>query len=81
MTKTTPTIDMTGFVPLAGVGDNIQGYIKGAEEMVLRIKLDNPLGTSTSGKSLLLASTKGNLAIPTADCKVGINVYRPVREG
>lgn len=32
---------------------------------------------SKSGKSVVLASTEGNVTVPGTDVKIGLNVYRP----
>lgn len=46
--------------------------------LVIRIDLSQNLGVSKSGKSLLIASTGGNVSVPASpEIKLGINCYRP----
>lgn len=55
-------------------------------ELVLRIPIDTPdkAPLSSSGKSKVLASTRGNMALDlkvgnkTFPVKIGLNVYTPV---
>ena len=49
------------------------------EGNILTIKVDisKEFGMSSSGKSLIIASTEGNVSIPEKDeIKIGLNVYR-----
>ena len=48
------------------------------EGNVLNIKVDltKEFGPSASGKTIIIASTEGNVAVPDRDEKVGLNVYR-----
>jgi hypothetical protein len=46
---------------------------------ILTIKVDvtKEFGPSSSGKTIIIASTEGNISIPDKDdVKVGLNVYR-----
>lgn len=45
---------------------------------VLTIKIDlaKEFGPSSSGKTIIIASTEGNISIPGRLEKVGLNVYR-----
>lgn len=46
---------------------------------ILTIKVDitKEFGMSSSGKSLIIASTEGNVSIPERDeIKIGLNVYK-----
>jgi hypothetical protein len=45
---------------------------------ILTIKVDitKEFGPSSSGKTIIVASTEGNVAIPEREEKVGLNVYR-----
>jgi len=46
--------------------------------LVIRVDLDKNFGASSSGKSVIIASTGGNVAVPEREeVKVGLNVYRP----
>ncbi|KFN39218.1 hypothetical protein KN63_02750 [Smithella sp. F21] len=44
---------------------------------ILTIKVDvtKEFGPSASGKTIIIASTEGNISIPD-DVKIGLNVYR-----
>ncbi len=49
------------------------------DENILTIKVDlsKEFGESSSGKSIIIASTEGNQAVPeNEDVKVGLNVYK-----
>ncbi|RJX20365.1 MAG: hypothetical protein C4570_03915 [Ammonifex sp.] len=44
--------------------------------LVIRVDLTKSFGPSTSGKTTIIASTEGNVAVPgREDVKVGVNVY------
>jgi hypothetical protein len=48
------------------------------EENILTIKVDlrKEFGPSSSGKTIIIATTEGNVNVPgTEDKKVGLNVY------
>ena len=48
------------------------------EGNILHIKVDlsKEFGPSSSGKTIIIASTEGNVAIPDREEKVGLNIYR-----
>ncbi len=48
------------------------------EGNILTIKVDmtKEFGPSSSGKTIIIASTEGNVNVPDRDEKVGLNVYR-----
>jgi hypothetical protein len=49
------------------------------EGNILTIKVDisKEFGKSSSGKSIIIGSTEGNISIPEKDdIKIGLNVYR-----
>jgi len=49
------------------------------EENILTIKvnLTKEFGPSSSGKTIIIASTEGNISIPEIDdIKIGLNVYK-----
>jgi hypothetical protein len=51
-------------------------------KLIITIDLDQEYGRSSSGKSITIASTEGNVSVPEHDeIKVGINVYRPLPKG
>jgi hypothetical protein len=56
---------------------NIETRVQG-EKLVITIDLTKNFGLSGSGKSLIIASTEGNISVPgREDVKMGLNVYRP----
>jgi len=50
---------------------NIEGNI-----LTIKIDLTKDFGPSSSGKSITIATTEGNYAIPGREEKVGVNVYK-----
>ena len=45
---------------------------------IIEIDLTKELGPSASGKSVVIATTRGNVPIPGAETyKLGVNCYRP----
>ena len=55
---------------------NIQYEFKDGK-LTLEIDTTKPGEMSKSGKSMVLASTRGNVGIPGTAFKVGINLYEP----
>jgi len=55
----------------------IMGAIKGGK-LILAIELKTEGALSKSGKSMVIASTRGNIGIPGTDLKLGVNLYKPV---
>lgn len=46
--------------------------------LTVTVDLSHPGTVSKSGKSLIIASTEGNKAIPGADdYRIGLNIYKP----
>lgn len=45
--------------------------------LIIRVDLSKEFGPSASGKTTIVASTEGNVAVPDHEVKVGLNVYRP----
>lgn len=53
------------------------------EKNILTIKIDlsKEFGESSSGKSIVVATTSGNVAIPgKEEVKIGINAYKPKKK-
>jgi len=49
------------------------------DQLIVTIDLSQDLGLSASGKSVMIASTGGNVSVPGhEEIKIGLNVYRPV---
>jgi hypothetical protein len=44
--------------------------------LTITVDLSKEFGPSSSGKTVIIASTEGNVAVPNRDEKVGLNVYR-----
>lgn len=59
--------------------ENIKMDVKG-NKLIVEIDLKHEGGFSKSGKSKVIASTKGNVTVPGANenIKIGINCYKPV---
>ncbi len=56
---------------------NIQMTVEG-NKLVITVDLTQDFGPSSSGKSITIASTEGNISVPgREDVKVGLNVYKP----
>lgn len=55
---------------------NIEMTVKG-DELVIKIDLTKDYGRSKSGKSIIIATTAGNVSIPEhSDIHLGLNLYR-----
>ncbi len=44
--------------------------------LTITVDLSKEFGPSSSGKTIIIASTEGNVSVPDRDEKVGLNVYR-----
>lgn len=44
--------------------------------LTIKVDLSKEFGPSASGKTIIIASTEGNVTIPDRLEKVGLNVYR-----
>lgn len=54
---------------------NIQMDLSG-NVLTIKVDLTKSFGPSSSGKTTIIASTEGNVAVPgREDVKVGVNVY------
>ena len=54
---------------------NIEMKVEG-NTLTITVDLSQRYGKSSSGKSIIIASSEGNQAIPgNADIKIGLNVY------
>jgi len=54
---------------------NVQMTVEG-NVLTIRVDLSKDFGPSSSGKTIIIASTEGNVAISDREEKVGLNVYR-----
>lgn len=51
--------------------------IQEADILTIKVDLSKEFGPSSSGKTIIIASTEGNQPIPDKDnIKIGLNVYR-----
>jgi hypothetical protein len=46
------------------------------DTLVIEIDLSQDFGPSKSGKTIMIASTEGNVSIPGRTEKIGLNVYK-----
>jgi len=54
---------------------NMEMEVKG-DKLIITVDLSQRFGKSSSGKSIIIASSEGNLALPGAEeIKIGLNVY------
>ncbi len=44
--------------------------------LIIKVDLTRDFGPSKSGKTIIIASTEGNVSVPERDEKIGLNVYR-----
>jgi hypothetical protein len=54
---------------------NVEMTVKGTT-LTITVDLTKEFGPSASGKTIIIASTEGNVTIPDRQEKVGLNVYR-----
>jgi len=59
------------------IGRNVTVALEG-NTIVIRVNADAEGTESKSGKSSVVGTTNGNVAIPGTDLKLGLNVYRPL---
>jgi len=54
---------------------NVEMTVEGTI-LTIKVDLSKEFGPSASGKTIIVASTEGNVTVPTRQEKVGLNVYR-----
>ncbi len=54
---------------------NVEMSVEG-NTLLIKVDLSKEFGPSSSGKTVIIASTEGNQTIPGREEKVGLNVYR-----
>jgi len=54
---------------------NVEMTVAG-NTLTIKVDLTKEFGPSSSGKTIIIASTEGNVSIPDRDEKIGLNVYR-----
>lgn len=56
---------------------NVEMKVDG-NKLTIVVDLSQEFGLSSSGKSVTIASTEGNVAVPgDEEVKIGLNVYKP----
>jgi len=55
---------------------NVEMNVDG-DELTIKIDLSQDFGPSKSGKTIIVASTEGNIAIPETEMKIGMNIFKP----
>ncbi len=46
------------------------------EILTIKVDLSKDFGKSKSGKTIIVASTEGNVSVPEREEKIGLNLYR-----
>ena len=54
---------------------NVEMSVEG-NVLTIKVDLSKDYGPSSSGKTIIVASTEGNVSIPNREEKLGLNVYR-----
>ncbi len=54
---------------------NVEMSIDGST-LIVKVDLTKEFGPSSSGKTIIIASTEGNVSIPNREEKIGLNVYK-----
>ena len=55
---------------------NVEMSVQG-QELIIKVDLSQSFGRSSSGKSLIIASTEGNQPVPgNEEIKIGLNIYK-----
>ncbi len=54
---------------------NVEMTVEG-NILTVKVDLTKEFGPSSSGKTIIIASTEGNISIPDREQKIGLNVYR-----
>ena len=54
---------------------NVEMTVEG-KILTIKVDLTKDFGPSSSKKSIIIASTEGNVSVPNRQEKVGLNVYR-----
>lgn len=61
--------------------ENVEFQVNG-DQLTIVVDLSCELGQSASGKSIIIATTSGNVSVPGyEEIKLGLNVYRPAQVG
>ena len=54
---------------------NVELTVEGTM-LTIKVDLSQEFGPSSSGKTIIIASTEGNVSIPDREEKIGLNIYK-----
>lgn len=54
---------------------NVQMAVDG-NILTIKVDLSKEFGPSSSGKTIIIASTEGSVSVPDREEKIGLNVYK-----
>jgi hypothetical protein len=54
---------------------NVELAVEGTM-LTIKVDLSKEFGPSSSGKTIIIASTEGNVSIPDREEKIGLNIYK-----
>jgi hypothetical protein len=54
---------------------NVELTVEGTM-LTIKVDLSKEFGPSSSGKTIIIASTEGNISIPDREEKIGLNIYK-----
>ena len=57
--------------------ENMEMTVNG-DELTIKVNLKQDLGLSKSGKTRIIATSRGNAKIPGTDVTIGLNIYKRV---
>ena len=60
---------------MEAIGENIECEVKGTK-IILELDISGSGTPSASGKSLVFATTRGNVQIPNSPFTLGLNLYK-----
>jgi hypothetical protein len=58
-----------------GIMKNVELKMEG-NILTIKVDMSKEYGPSSSGKTIIIASTEGNVSVPERDEKIGLNVYK-----
>jgi len=54
---------------------NMEMTVEG-NTLIIKVDLSKDFGPSKSGKTIIVASSEGNVPVPEREEKIGLNIYR-----
>lgn len=54
---------------------NVELHVEGTI-LTIKVDLSKDFGPSSSGKTTIIATTEGNVAVPGREEKIGLNIYK-----